>query len=222
ETTTPLSSAAADASHRPGGRPALRTEDRTSPASGSDKTIRTPGMKRKTKLQTNTINSVSLKTISASPPVIDDSDTIIGTSSAIKPLNDTTFSVRQMTIDATPKIISGPETLIFIPRTIIGETPAIISGSKILISVSQILISGRPVESKNQQVADLPHGDTYLHDGDTYLRRGNKYRKDATGHWQKRDGYFHYGHDHVPAADHYRYTLRSYVHRGYEYFRAGE
>src|SRR5207247_10895024 len=91
----------------------------------------------------------------------------------LSPLNDTTFSVLEITIDATPKIISGPETLIFIPRTIIGETPAIISGSKILISVSQILISGRPVESKNQQVADLPHGDTYL-------RRGNKYRKDAT------------------------------------------
>jgi len=132
-----------------------------------------------------------LKTISASPPVIDDSDTIIGTSSAIKPLNDTTFSVLEITIDATPTIISGPETLIFIPRTIIGETPAIISGSKILISVSQILISGRPVESKNQQVADLPHGDTYL-------RRGNKYRKDATGHCHMRDGYFRYGHDHVP------------------------
>jgi len=140
-----------------------------------------------------------LKTISASPPVIDDSDTIIGTSSAIKPLNDTTFSVREMTIDATPKIIS----VIFIPRTIIGETPAIISGSKILISVSQILISGRPVESKNQQVADPPHGDTYLHDGDKYLRHGDKYRKDATDHCHKRDGYFRYGHDHVPAAHHY-------------------
>src|SRR5437867_1153778 len=107
----------------------------------------------------------------------------------LSPLNDTTFSVLEITIDATPTIISGPETLIFIPRTIIGETPAIISGSKILISVSQILISGRPVESKNQQVADLPHGD--------------KYRKDATDHCHKRDGYFRYGHDHVPAAHHY-------------------
>src|SRR5438876_162224 len=70
-------------------------------------------------------------------------------------------------------------------------------------AVAQILISGRPVESKNQQVADLPHGDTYLHEGDTYLRRGNKYRKDATDHCHKRDGYFRYGHDHVPAAHHY-------------------
>jgi len=116
-----------------------------------------------------------LKTIFASSAVTDDSDTIIGTPSAIKPVNDTTFSAREILIDATPIIISGPDTLIFIPDPITDETPAIISDSEILISVVQILISGRPADSRNQQVADLPRADTYFRDGDTYFRGGNDY-----------------------------------------------
>ena len=140
------------------------------------------GIKGKTRLQPNTINSGLLKTIFASSAVTDDSDTIIGTPSAIKPVNDTTFSAREILIDATPIIISGPDTLIFIPDPITDETPAIISDSEILISVAQILISvteilisGRPADSRNQQVADLPRADTYFRDGDTYFRGGNDY-----------------------------------------------
>ncbi len=126
------------------------------------------GIKGKTRLQPNTINSGLLKTIFASSAVTDDSDTIIGTPSAIKPVNDTTFSASEIIIEATPIIISGPDTLIFIPDPITDETPAIISDS-------EILISGRPADSRNQQVADLPRADTYFRDGDTYFRGGNDY-----------------------------------------------
>src|SRR5437762_10683795 len=121
------------------------------------------GMKRKTKLQTNAIDPVSLTIISRSSTPIDDSETVIAVAPAVKSVNDTIVSVKEIIIGETPIIISGLDTLISIPDTIIGETPAIVSASEILISVTQILISvtqivisGRTLDSRNQPVADLP------------------------------------------------------------------
>src|SRR5216117_2876719 len=99
------------------------------------------GMKRKTKLQTNSIDWVSLTIISPSSTPIDDSVTVIAVAPSVKSVNETIVSAREMIIGERPIIISGPETLIFIPETIIGGTPAIISGSEISISVTLILIS---------------------------------------------------------------------------------
>src|SRR5437773_3828814 len=142
------------------------------------------GMKRKTKLQTNAIDSVSLTIISPSSTPIDVLETVIAVAATVKCAIDTIVSVREIIIGETPIIISGPDTLIFIPDTIIGETPAIVSGSEIFISVTQILISvpqilinkpatiiskretvmsvpdavmcGRALDSRNQPVADMP------------------------------------------------------------------
>src|SRR5437899_9944924 len=99
------------------------------------------GMKRKTKLQTNAVNRVSLTIISPSSTPIDDSETVIAVAPAVKSVNETIVSAREIIIGEMPIIISGPETLIFIPETIIGGTPAIVSGSEIFISITQILIS---------------------------------------------------------------------------------
>src|SRR5213593_1724390 len=120
-------------------------------------------MKRKTKLQTNAINSVSL-TISSGPSTpIDVLETIIVAAPPVNSVNDTIVSVKEIIIGETPIIISGLDTLISIPETIIGGTPAIVSGSEIfisvtliLISVPQIVISGRSLDSRNQPVADMP------------------------------------------------------------------
>jgi len=155
------------------------------------------GMTGKTKLQTDTINSASLKIISESSTFIDDSATVIGVPSALKSINETILSVREMIMDRTPIIISGPDTLMFIRETVIGEGPRTISGPKILISASQILISvmeilisGEPLDSRNQRVADLPSrntyprpANTYFHDGDTYFRGPNDYRKGGEDHF---------------------------------------
>ena len=99
------------------------------------------GMKRKTKLQTNAIDSVSLTIISPSSTPIDVLETVIAVAATVKCAIDTIVSVREIIIGETPIIISGPDTLIFIPDTVIGATPAIISASVIFISVTQILIS---------------------------------------------------------------------------------
>src|SRR5438034_4659867 len=121
------------------------------------------GMKRKTKLQTNAIDSVSLTIISPSSTPIDVLETVIAVAATVKCAIDTIVSVREIIIGETPIIMSGPDTIISIPDTIIGGTPAIVSGSEIfifrqliLISVPQIVICGRTLDSRNQPVADMP------------------------------------------------------------------
>src|SRR5437773_12523983 len=122
------------------------------------------GMKRKTKLQTNAIDSVSLTIISPSSTPIDVVETDIAVAATVTCAIDAIVSVREIIIGETPIIISGPDTLIFIPDTIIGETPAIVSGSEIFISVTQILISAakmiinKPatIISKRETVMSVP------------------------------------------------------------------
>src|SRR5437867_10546944 len=147
-------------------------------------------LEENTVFQTDAINSASLKIISDSSTFMDDSATVIGVPSAPKSINETIFSAREMIMDRTPIIISGPDTLMFIPETFIGEGPRTISGPEILISVTEILISGEPPDSGNQRVADLPRENTYLrsantyfHYGDTYFRGPNDYRKGGEDHF---------------------------------------
>src|SRR5947199_9468309 len=106
-----------------------------------DRAVPYRGMKRKTKLQTNAINSFSLTIISPSSTPIDDSVTVIAVAPAVKSVNETIVSAREMIIGERPIIISGPETLIFIPETIIRGTPAIVPGSEVGHAVQRMLIS---------------------------------------------------------------------------------
>src|SRR5436853_7661191 len=69
------------------------------------------------------VNSVSLTIISPSSTPIDDSETVIAVAPAVNSVEDSTVSVHEMSHGKRLIIISGPETLIFIPETIIGGTP---------------------------------------------------------------------------------------------------
>src|SRR5207245_9272615 len=99
-------------------------------------------MKRKTKLQTNAINPVSLTIISPSSTPIDDCETVIAVARTVNSINEMIVSGKEIISGDRQIIISGADRLFFIPDTIVGATRAIVYGSQIGICVVLVLIIG--------------------------------------------------------------------------------
>src|SRR5439155_15134464 len=84
------------------------------------------GMKRKIKVQTNAVNSVSLTIISPSSTPIDDSETVIAVAPAVKSVNDTIVSAKEIIIKKPATIISKRETIISAPDAVMSGPHTII------------------------------------------------------------------------------------------------